>query len=68
MSRTVTYAIYPKDGHKYVLPFTSDYKAEALRTLGRWASNPELSFTWWDAAKMSSEIRNQSKQNERSRR
>jgi len=25
-------------------------RAETLRTLGRYASNPELSFTWYDAA------------------
>ena len=31
--------------------------AEALRTLGRYASNQELSFTWYDAAVLSQKIR-----------
>jgi hypothetical protein len=38
-----------------------------LRTLGRFASNPELSFTWYDAAVLSQKIRQES-QRDRSRR
>ena len=30
---------------------------KALRTLGRFASNPELSFTWYDAAVLSQKVR-----------
>jgi hypothetical protein len=41
----------------YVLLFTEDHKAEALRTLGRWASDPSLSFTWHTAAVLSAWIR-----------
>ena len=29
--------------------------------LGRFASNPELSFTWYDAAMLSSRIRSEAK-------
>jgi hypothetical protein len=32
-------------------------QAEVLRTLGRFASNPDLSFTWWDAVVLSKKIR-----------
>ena len=32
-------------------------KHQALRALGRHASNPELSFTWYDAAVLSQKIR-----------
>ncbi len=44
-------------GERYVLLFTEDHKAEALRTLGRWASDPSLSFTWHTAAVLSARIR-----------
>ena len=30
--------------------YDDNQRAETLRTLGRYASNPELSFTWYDAA------------------
>lgn len=46
-----------KGGERYVLMFDDDHKAEALRTVGRWASSPELSFTWFDAAVLSQKIR-----------
>ena len=32
-------------------------RVEALRTLGRFASNPEFSFTWYDAAVLSQKMR-----------
>lgn len=42
---------------RYILLFTDGQKTEALRTLGRWASDPELSFTWYNAAVLSQKIR-----------
>jgi hypothetical protein len=36
-------------------------RAETLRTLGRYASNPDLSFTWYDAAVLSQKIRQESR-------
>ena len=41
----------------YLWIFNEPNRAEALRSLGRAASNPELSFNWWDAAKLSQRIR-----------
>jgi hypothetical protein len=46
-----------KGEERYVFLFDDDNRAEALRTLGRFASNPELSFTWYDAAVLSQKIR-----------
>jgi hypothetical protein len=51
--------IATSDGNRYVVMYTRETQCEALRTLGRWASNPELSFTWCDAAIMANQIRNQ---------
>lgn len=50
--------IYHRIGDdRYIILWTPATMGEALRTLGRWASNPELSFTWHDAAKLSERIR-----------
>ncbi|MBX3424074.1 MAG: hypothetical protein KF688_00215 [Pirellulales bacterium] len=46
-----------KGKERYVFLFEDSQRAEALRTLGRFASNPELSFNWYDAAVLSQKIR-----------
>lgn len=46
-----------KGPQRYVLLHTAATRAEALRTLGRWASNPDLDFTWYDAVTLSQRIR-----------
>ena len=46
-----------KGGERYIFLYDDENRAEALRTLGRFASNPELSFTWYDAAVLSQKIR-----------
>ena len=46
-----------KGSERYVFLYRDDRRAEALRTLGRFASNPALSFTWADAAVLSMKIR-----------
>jgi hypothetical protein len=49
-----------KGEERYVFLFDDAHKADALRTLGRFASNPELSFTWYDAAVLSQRLRQSS--------
>ena len=46
-----------KGRERYVFLFDDSQRADALRTLGRYASNPELSFTWYDAAVLSQKVR-----------
>ena len=46
-----------KGEERYVFLFDDDHRGETLRTLGRYASNPELSFTWYDAAVLSQKVR-----------
>ncbi len=50
-----------KGNERYVFLYDDDNRAETLRTLGRYASNPDLSFTWYDAAVLSQKIRQESK-------
>jgi hypothetical protein len=46
-----------KGEERYIFLFDDANRSEALRTLGRFASNPELSFSWYDAAVLSQKIR-----------
>lgn len=57
----VLYIEMQKDGERYIILYEdSDQKvAEALKQLGRWAANAELSFSWYDAAVMGQKIRQQ---------
>ena len=49
-----------KGSERYIFLYTEANRAETLRTLGRFASNPELSFSWYDAAVLSQKIRQES--------
>jgi hypothetical protein len=51
-----------KGGERYIFLYDDANRAETLRVLGRFASNAELSFTWYDAAVLSQKIRQQSQQ------
>ncbi len=42
-----------KGVERYVVFYAASQRVEALRVVGRWASNPELSITWHDAANLS---------------
>jgi hypothetical protein len=46
-----------KGAERFIFLFDDSNRSEALRTLGRYASNPDLSFTWYDAAVLSQKIR-----------
>jgi hypothetical protein len=50
-----------KGAERYVFLYDDTSRAETLRMLGRYASNPELSFTWYDAAVLSQKIRQESR-------
>ncbi len=57
MSQDINVLALVKGEERYVFLFDDDNRSEALRTLGRYASNPELSFSWYDAAVLSQKIR-----------
>ncbi len=46
-----------KEEERYIFLYSDEQKAEVLRRLGQFASNRELSFTWYDAAVLSQKIR-----------
>jgi len=47
-----------RNDERYIILYEIEQADEACCTLGRWAANPELSFTWYDAAVLSQRIRN----------
>jgi len=49
-----------KGSERYIFLYDDGNRAETLRMLGRYASNPELSFTWYDAAVLSQKVRQSS--------
>ncbi len=53
-----------KGCERYVFLYDDVSRAETLRVLGRFASNPDLSFTWYDAAVLSQKIRQESQKEE----
>lgn len=61
MNEDVNVLALVKGKERYLFLYSDSQQAEALRALGRHASNPELSFTWYDAAVLSRRIRNEGK-------
>jgi hypothetical protein len=62
MNQDINVLALVKGAERYVFLYDDASRAETLRTLGRYASNPELSFTWYDAAVLSQKIRQESRQ------
>ncbi|MDR2761856.1 MAG: hypothetical protein LBB88_04575 [Planctomycetaceae bacterium] len=62
MSQDVNVLALVKGEERYIFLYSDSSRAETLRTLGRYASNPDLSFTWYDAAVLSQKIRQESQQ------
>lgn len=42
---------------RYIFLFGDHQREEVLTTLGRFATNPELSFTWFDAVVLGLKVR-----------
>jgi hypothetical protein len=56
-ARDINVIALVKGGERYVFLYDDDSRAEALQTLGRHAANPDLSFSWYDAAVLAQKIR-----------
>jgi hypothetical protein len=57
VSQDINVLALAKGTERYLFLFNDTSRTETLRTLGRFASNPELSFSWYDAAVLSQKIR-----------
>lgn len=56
MSKELNASVMVKGEERYIVLFDDANADEAMRALGRWAANPALSFTWYDAAQMSGDM------------
>lgn len=53
-----------KGDERYVFLYDDRSIEQVLQTLGRYAADPELSFTWYDAAVLSQRVRKLSTETE----
>ena len=63
MTQDINVLALVKGSERYVFLYDDSNRAETLRTLGRFASNPDLNFTWYDAAVLSQKVRQESQAN-----
>ena len=68
MTKDINVLALVKGSERYIFLYDDTKRAETLRTFGRYASNPELSFTWYDAAVLSQKLRQESKKLDRPQR
>lgn len=61
MSEDIHVVALVKGSERYIFLYDDENRSRTLRTLGRYASNPELSFSWYDAAILSQKIRRQAR-------
>ncbi len=64
MSQDINVVALVKGEERYIFLFNDSQKGETLRTLGRYASDSSLSFSWYDAAVLSQKVRNTQKSQE----
>lgn len=57
MEREINVLALVKGGEKYIFLFDDENRDETLRQLARFAANPDLDFSWYDAAMLSRKIR-----------
>lgn len=65
MNSDVNVLALVKGKERYIFLYEDHQQAEVLRTLGRHASNPELSFSWYDAAVLSKRVRSEARARQR---
>lgn len=57
MSKEINVLALIKGEERYIFLYDDNNRTETLRTLGRFAADPQLSFSWYDAAVMSKKVR-----------
>jgi len=59
-ARDINVIALVKGGERYVFLYDDDSREQALESLARHAANPDLSFSWYDAAVLGQKIRQNS--------
>ena len=50
-------ALVKDDGERYIFLYDDESAPQVMWALSRFASNPDLSFNWYDAAVLSQKVR-----------
>lgn len=64
MATSVNVLALVRDGHRYVFLYDDHSIREVLGRISASASDPELDFTWYDAAILSQRVRSMAEQQE----
>ena len=65
MQRGMNVLALVKDSERYIFLYDDDSSGAVLQSLGRYAADTDLSFTWYDAAVLSQKVRRLRRQIER---
>ncbi len=57
MNKEINVLALIKGEERYIFLYDDNNKTETLRQLGRFAADPQLSFSWYDAAVLSKKLR-----------
>lgn len=57
MAKSVNVLALVRDEHRFVFLYDDDSVDTMLATLSQYANDPELDFTWYDAAMMAQRVR-----------
>ena len=63
MERGINVVALVKDAERYIFLYDNESAPAVMQTLGRFAGDPELSFSWYDAAVLSHKVRRLSREN-----
>lgn len=64
MQRSTNVLALVKESERYIFLYDDDSPAELLQTLGKYAADTQLSFTWYDAAILSQKVRRLTRERE----
>ena len=57
MQRGMNVLALVKESERFIFLYDDESPSALLQTLGKYAADPELSFTWYDAAILSQKVR-----------
>jgi hypothetical protein len=57
MDKEINVLVMVKGEERFIFLYEDERRAETLRMLGRYAADPDINFTWYDAAVLSQKIR-----------
>jgi hypothetical protein len=57
MDKEINVLVMVKGEERFIFLYEDERRAETLRMLGRFAADPDINFSWYDAAVLSQKIR-----------